>query len=194
MTIPMKTSPLFKSVLLATSLLLSPSAWADDAAPAPAATAPQTATVPWLYEGSDVPVDTSWTFGKLDNGLKYAVKKNVVPAGQVSIRVRIDAGALHEEDSEQGFAHLLEHLSMRGSEYVPDGESKRIWQRLGVVSGSDSNAQTTATQTVYKLDLPNAAGAALDESMKILSGMMRDPRISPSPKTNAPTRTCTATT
>jgi zinc protease len=155
-------------------LALSPAAYAENAAPAATASA----ETPWLYEGSDVPVDTSWTFGKLDNGLKYAVKKNVVPAGQVSIRVRIDAGALYEEDSEQGFAHLLEHIAFRGSEYVPDGESKRIWQRLGVSFGSDSNAQTTPTQTSYKLDLPAADPPKIDESMKIISGMMRAPNIS----------------
>ncbi len=136
------------------------------------------ASVPWLYEGSDVPIDKSWTFGELPNGLRYAVKKNVVPSGQVSIRVRIDAGALHENDDERGFAHLIEHLSFRGSIHVPDGEAKRIWQRFGVTFGSDSNAQTTATQTVYKLDLPSAKPATLNESMKILSGMIRDPRIS----------------
>jgi zinc protease len=158
-------------------IALSPAAYAEDAAPAAEQSKSET---PWLYEGSDVPVDTSWTFGKLPNGLKYAVKKNVVPAGQVSIRVRIDAGALYEEDSELGFAHLLEHLSFRGSEYVPDGESKRLWQRLGVSFGSDSNAQTTPTQTTYKLDLPAADPSKLDESMKILAGMMRAPNISDS--------------
>ena len=156
--------------------LLAPAAYAEDAAPV----AQAQVDVPWLYEGSDVPVDTSWTFGELENGLRYAVKKNVVPQGQVSIRVRIDAGALHEEDDEQGFAHLLEHLAFRGSEFVPDGESKRIWQRLGVSFGSDSNAQTTPTQTTYKLDLPNATAAKLDESMKLVAGMMRAPAITES--------------
>ncbi|MBK7161190.1 MAG: insulinase family protein [Sphingomonadales bacterium] len=147
-------------------------------------TAPVTETkpvsTPWLYENSDVPVDKSWTFGVLDNGLRYAVKKNIVPQGQVSIRVRVDAGALHEEDNELGFAHLMEHLAFRGSEHVPDGEAKRIWQRFGVSFGSDSNAQTTPTQTVYKLDLPNSSPATLDESLKILAGMVRAPNISES--------------
>lgn len=163
-------------LLPALALLALPfTAYAEDAAPPAAAARAET---PWLYENSDVPVDTSWTFGVLDNGLKYAVKHNVVPQGQVSIRVRIDAGALHENDDELGYAHLIEHLSFRGSEYVPDGESKRIWQRLGVSFGSDSNAQTTATQTTYKLDLPNTTPEKLDESMKIVAGMMRAPNIS----------------
>jgi zinc protease len=173
----MKTNPILLAIALALPAL-APAAYANDAAPAAATTAPQSAETPWLYIGSDVPVDTSWTFGVLPNGLKYAVKKNVVPQGQVAIRVRIDAGALYEEDDEQGFAHLLEHLSFRGSEFVPDGESKRIWQRLGVNFGSDSNAQTTPTQTTYKLDLPAADPAKLNESMKIIAGMMRAPNIS----------------
>ena len=134
--------------------------------------------VPWLYENSDLPVHKDWTFGVLDNGLRYAVKKNRVPAGQVSIRVRIDAGSLHEDDDELGYAHLVEHLAFRGSTYVEDGDAKRIWQRFGVSFGSDSNAQTTPTQTVYQLDIPNAGGEVFAESMKILSGMIQNPRLS----------------
>ena len=165
------------NALAVAALLLSTSAYAQTAPAATSAT--KLATQPWLYEGSDVPVDDTWTFGVLPNGLRYAVKKNDIPAGQVSIRVRIDAGALHENNDEQGFAHLIEHLSFRGSTFVPDGEAKRIWQRFGVTFGSDSNAQTTPTQTVYKLDLPNATAEKLDESVKIISGMIRNPRISP---------------
>ena len=136
------------------------------------------AQLPWLYEGSDVPVDKSWTFGVLNNGLRYAVKRNGVPPGQVSIRVRMDVGSLMEKDDEQGFAHFMEHLSFRGSKYVPDGEAKRVWQRLGATFGSDSNAETTPTQTVYKLDLPNANPISLEESIKIISGMITAPGLS----------------
>lgn len=132
---------------------------------------------PWLYKGSDVPVDTEWRFGTLPNGIRYAVRRNGVPPGQVSVRVRIDAGSLMETDAERGYAHFLEHLSFRGSTFVPDGEAKRMWQRLGATFGSDSNAQTSPTQTVYKLDLPSATRAGLDESLKILSGMMAGPII-----------------
>ena len=132
---------------------------------------------PWLYENSDVPIDPAWRFGTLSNGLRYAVRRNGVPPGQVSIRLRIDAGSLMERPDELGYAHYIEHLSMRGSRHVPDGESKRIWQRLGVTFGSDSNAQTTPTGTTYALDLPQATQASLSESMKILAGMMTDPNI-----------------
>lgn len=137
----------------------------------------QVDTSPWLFKGSDIPPDPEWHFGRLPNGLRYAVRRNGVPPGQVAVRVRIDAGSLYETDDEQGFAHLIEHLSFRGSKYVPDGETKRVWQRLGATFGSDSNASTTPTQTVYKLDLPGATEAKLDESLKIFSGMMAEPAI-----------------
>ena len=146
-------------------------------APPPAAVPPGVDPSPWLYKGSDIPQDKAWSFGRLPNGVRYAVRRNGVPPGQVAVRVRIDAGSLYEQDSEQGFAHFIEHLSFRGSRYVADGEAKRVWQRLGATFGSDSNASTTPTQTLYKLDLPGATEAGLDESMKIMAGMMAAPTI-----------------
>ncbi|MBN8814080.1 MAG: insulinase family protein [Sphingomonas sp.] len=175
------------SLLVAVTLSLSLPAIAQTvakkkpaAAPTPVATAasgirPEVDRSPWLFKGSDITPDLNWHFGTLPNGLRYAVRKNGVPPGQVSIRVRIDAGSLYENDSEQGFAHFMEHLVFRGSAYVVDNEAKRTWQRLGATFGSDTNASTTFTQTVFKLDLPSATPDTVDESLKILSGMMEAP-------------------
>jgi zinc protease len=38
---------------------------------------------PWLYQGSDIPHDKEWSFGTLSNGLRWAVRANSVPPGQV---------------------------------------------------------------------------------------------------------------
>jgi zinc protease len=146
-------------------------------APAARATVAKAPATSWLYRGSDIPPDREWVFGELANGLRYAVRKNGVPPGQISIRLAIDAGSLNERKGEAGFAHFNEHLSFRGSKYVPDGEAKRLWQRLGATFGSDTNAATTPTQTIYKLDLPSATPAGLEESVKVLSGMMAAPDI-----------------
>jgi len=162
----------------AAALLLLPLAASAQGNSAPTSATLQTASSDWLYAGSDIPRDTAWQFGVLPNGVRYAVRNNGVPPGQVSIRVRMDVGSMFETEEERGYAHLLEHLTFRGSEHIPDGEAKRIWQRFGVTFGSDSNAQTTPTQTVYQLDLPSVTPANLDESMKLLSGMVREPRIS----------------
>ena len=85
----------------------------------------------------------------MPNGLRYAVRNNRVPPGQVSIRVRIDAGSLHEQDNERGWAHFVEHMLFRGTENYPDRRAREIWQELGASFGSDSNAHTSATDTVY---------------------------------------------
>ena len=133
---------------------------------------------PWIYENSDVPRDEEWLFGKLDNGVRYGVRENGVPPGQVSIRVRIDAGSLYENDNELGYAHLLEHLLFRESKYLGPAEAIPTWQRLGATFGSDTNAETSPTHTVFKLDLPDVDAAKLDESMRLLSGMIREPVLS----------------
>src|SRR3546814_6713301 len=92
----------------AAALLLAPlAAGAQDSASA--ATAQSRAkNADWLYAGSDIPRDTAWQFGVLPNGVRYAVRNNGVPPGQVSIRVRMDVGSMFETDEERGYAHLLE--------------------------------------------------------------------------------------
>ena len=174
--------------LVSSSVLVAHSLAAQDIAPLPQAEQPVAAPdpqflqtegeTPWLYEDSNIPVDREWQFGKIDNGLRYAVRANGVPPGQVSLRVRIDAGSLHEEDSEQGYAHLLEHLLFRESKYLNVGEAIPRWQRLGATFGHDTNASTSPTATVYNIDLPAVTAETLEESFKLLSGMIREPVLS----------------
>ncbi|HYE26949.1 MAG TPA: insulinase family protein, partial [Allosphingosinicella sp.] len=96
----------------------------------------------WFYRGTDIPPDPAWTFGTLPNGLRYAVRRNALPEGQVSVRLRIDAGSLHEADEERGWAHFVEHMAFRGTRDFRDGEARETWQRLGASFGSDTNAST----------------------------------------------------
>ncbi|MBA4760319.1 pitrilysin family protein [Sphingomonas sp.] len=171
-----RVRPLALPLLLIAAAL--PALGQSSAPAAQTAAAPVTVDkTPWLYKGSDIAHDPAWRFGTLPNGLRYAVRKNDVPPGQVAVRLHIAVGSLMEQESEKGFAHLLEHLSFRGSSKIPDGESKRVWQRLGVTFGSDSNASTTPVSTTYKLDLPEATEASLDQSMMILADMMAAPNI-----------------
>ncbi len=50
---------------------------ADPLAPLPPI--PGVDQTPWLYKGSDLPQDKMWKFGRLANGLRYAVRRNGVP-------------------------------------------------------------------------------------------------------------------
>lgn len=163
-------------------LLLAGPVLAQPAAPAPATAAPATQAsgdTGWFYRGSDIPPDPAWRFGTLPNGLHYAVRRNALPAGQVSIRVRIDAGSMHETDIERGWAHFLEHMLFRGTQNYPDRRAREIWQQLGASFGSDTNARTDATNTVYVLNLPHAAREPLDTSLAVLAEMMSQARIEP---------------
>ncbi|HNJ47957.1 MAG TPA: insulinase family protein, partial [Novosphingobium sp.] len=147
------------ATLVPAALILAP-------LPAPAAPPPAAAgdATPWLYRGSDVPQDKEWVFGELPNGLRYAVRRNGVPPGQVSIRIRMDVGSLYEQENEKGYSHLLEHLVFRQSKYLGDGQAIPTWQRLGATFGSDTNAQTGPISTTFKLDLPGVPPVSLDES------------------------------
>ncbi len=187
MTTPTRAArSLFCLLLLAQApipLLLVQEAHAQSAPVQPVAPAAAPAigqADPWLYRGSDIPRDPEWFFGELSNGVKYAVRKNGVPPGQVSIRIRVDAGSLYETDSERGYAHLLEHMLFRQSKYIPEGTAIAAFQRLGATFGSDTNAVTSTTQTVFKLDLPNATPTSLDETFKLMSGMVTAPTLSAS--------------
>ena len=131
----------------------------------------------WLYRGSDIARDPAWRFGTLGNGMRYAVRRNALPAGQVAIRIRVDVGALHEADNERGWAHFVEHMLFRGTENYPDRRAREIWQQLGASFGSDSNARTDATNTVYMLNLPHAAREPLDTSLAVLAEMMAAARF-----------------
>ena len=135
---------------------------------------------PWLYLGSDVPHDKEWFFGTLPNGLRWAVRHNGVPPGQVSIRIRMDVGSVNETAQEAGFAHLIDHLVFRQSKYLGEAQAIPTWQRLGATLGADTNAETTPIHTVFKIDLPDATPATLDTSFKLLSGMMMAPTLSES--------------
>ena len=169
-------------------LLAAPPAPAGPTPAAPSALPPlPPQDAPWLYRGSDVPHDRAWIFGELPNGLRWAVRANSVPPGQVSIRIRIDAGAIHEKPEEAGFAHLIEHLVFRQSRYLGQSQAIPTWQRLGATFGSDTNAETSPTATTFKIDLPDASPASLEESLKLLSGMMAAPNLSESDiRTEAP--------
>lgn len=125
-------------------------------------------TAPWNAETSDLEPDNSIVYGKLPNGLRYAIRPNQRPQNQVVVRMALDFGSAVETDEEQGLAHFIEHMAFNGSTNVPEGEMVKMLERLGLSFGADTNASTGYTQTQYKLDLPKADPALIERALFLM--------------------------
>ncbi|MGH6909764.1 MAG: M16 family metallopeptidase, partial [Phenylobacterium sp.] len=122
----------------------------------------------WPQESSDVKADPDIRFGALPNGMRYAIRRQTIPAGQAAVRLWFDAGALDETDAQQGLAHFLEHMAFNGSKAVPEGDMVKILERLGLAFGADTNASTGFDETIYKLDLPKTDDETVDTALMLL--------------------------
>jgi zinc protease len=122
----------------------------------------------WAQDYAGRPADPAVRFGRLANGMRFAILKNATPAKQVSLRLRIGSGSLSERDNQQGLAHFLEHMAFKGSKHVPAGDMVQILQRKGLSFGADTNAETDQEQTVYKFNLPQNDEDSLDTGLMLL--------------------------
>jgi len=122
----------------------------------------------WPQDFTDIRPDPLIRFGRLPNGMRYALMHNATPSGQASFRLRFAVGSLMESDAQQGLAHFLEHMAFDGSTHVPTGEMIKILERHGLAFGADTNASTDWTETVYQLDLPKTDDDTVDTSMMLL--------------------------
>jgi zinc protease len=150
-----------------TSLLALAACLAFAPTPASSQTRPA-ATQAWPQAASDLAADPDVRFGALPNGMRYAIRRNATPPGGASLRLRIDAGSLHEAEDQRGLAHFLEHMVLNGTANVPEGEFVRRLERHGLRFGPDTNASTEFQQTVYKLDLPRTDAETVDTALFLL--------------------------
>ena len=110
----------------------------------------------------DLQRDPAEASGTLDNGLRYVLIEQREEPGRVSLRLLVKAGSLHEEETERGLAHFVEHMAFRGTTRQPQGRTMDVFERLGLKTGADTNAWTAQDATCYKLDIPDADEAALE--------------------------------
>jgi len=154
------------SLLLALSPLALTTALAAQDSPATAA-AEAPAPV-WAFESSDVPVDPGFVFGRLDNGMRYVIRRNATPQGTAMVRMRIDSGSLEEREDERGLAHYLEHMAFNGSTGIPEGEMVKLLEREGLAFGADTNASTGFESITYMLNLPRNDEKLLDTALMLM--------------------------
>ena len=149
------------------------------ASPAGSSPAGVERTLPWNAETSDLEADATVVYGRLSNGLRYAIRPNQRPQNQVLVRMAIDFGSAAEADDEQGLAHFIEHMSFNGSTNVPEGEMVKMLERLGLSFGADTNASTGYTQTQYKLDLPKSDPRLIERALFLMRETAREVTFNP---------------
>ena len=153
---------------LVLSLAALPAVAVSQAQPVAVTQATAQPSDPWAQAASDIPADANVRFGQMANGMRYAILRNATPPGQASLRLRIDAGSLMENEDQLGLAHFMEHMAFNGTTNVPENELLRILERLGLAFGADTNAGTGFDQTYYQLELPRTNDETVDTALHIM--------------------------
>ena len=122
----------------------------------------------WPHESSDIQLDDRIHFGNFDNGLRFAWVSNPEPNDRCYLRLHVNVGSLAETGPEQGMAHFLEHMAFNGSENFEAGTLIEWFQDHGMNFGADTNAHTSFSETVYKLDLPHSDEKTLREGLTVM--------------------------
>ncbi len=116
----------------------------------------------------DVPTDPDVRMGTLSNGLKYYIKKNGKPENRAELRLAVNAGAMQEDDDQQGLAHFVEHMAFNGSDNFEKSELVDFLESVGTKFGPDLNAYTSFDETVYMLQVRTDEEDLLNKGMLIL--------------------------
>ena len=130
--------------------------------------APGAGPVPWPHERGDLAPDPAITWGRLPNGLRYAVRANALPRGRISLCLMVDAGSRLERDDQLGYAHFVEHMAFKGTRHFPAGTLVKTLQRHGMAFGAEVSAFTTLTTTYYNLNLAGNTPEKLAEGLQVL--------------------------
>ena len=115
-----------------------------------------------------LPVSPRIIKGTFDNGIRYIIRKNVKPENRAELRLVINAGSILEDDNQQGFAHLAEHMAFNGTEDFKKQEIIDYIESIGMKFGAHLNAHTSFDETVYKLQLPTDDKKTLETGVHIL--------------------------
>ncbi|MXW61371.1 MAG: hypothetical protein F4Y27_14165 [Acidimicrobiaceae bacterium] len=116
-----------------------------------------------------LPADPAVRIGALDNGLTYYLRCNDSPGGNLTLRLAVNAGSLHEAEPGSGVAHFLEHMLFNGTEKYPGNELTDALQHIGVEFGPDINAYTSYDETVYELETRVDDEEAVDTAFDVLA-------------------------
>ncbi|MCF8298612.1 MAG: insulinase family protein [Saprospiraceae bacterium] len=124
---------------------------------------------PKSSEGKPLPIDPLVVYGKLDNGLTYYIRKNELPKDRAQFWLTVKAGAIDENDDQNGLAHFCEHMAFNGTKNFEKKEIINYLQRVGMKFGPEINAYTSYDLTNYMLQkVPIDVKENIDTSLQII--------------------------
>jgi len=102
----------------------------------------------------------------LDNGLHVLIK-NIPHLPRVALQLWYNVGSKHEGATERGMAHLLEHMTFKGTEWLSESDINLITHKIA----GYSNAFTSYDYTSYIFQVPSNR---LTEPLSILADCMKN--------------------
>ncbi|MDR1893446.1 MAG: insulinase family protein [Spirochaetales bacterium] len=124
-----------------------------------------------------LPLEESVITGRLDSGLTYYIRQNREPEGRASLRLVVRAGSNAEEDDQQGYAHLTEHMAFNGTRNFEKTQVVRYLESIGMTFGPDVNAYTSFDETVYMLEIPTDDSEIVEQAFQILEDWSHDLKL-----------------
>ena len=81
----------------------------------------------------------------------------------------VNAGAINENEDQNGLAHFCEHMAFNGTKAFPDKGILNYLQSIGVSFGGGLNAYTSSALTCYTLNnVPTVREGYIDSSLLVL--------------------------
>ena len=140
------------------------------ATPTPTPTPEPTAeATPGPEVDAPLPFDPSVVRGTLSNGMSYYIRPNEEPRGRAHISLAVKAGSVHEEESQRGLAHFVEHMAFNGTERFAKQEIVDYLESIGSGFGHDLNARVGFDDTLYFLEIPTDDPEITETAFQILS-------------------------
>lgn len=108
------------------------------------------------------------TIGKLKNGITYYIYKNAKPEKRLELMLAVNAGAVLEDDDQNGLAHFCEHMAFNGTKTFPKQQLVSFLESTGIRFGADLNAYTNQDETVYMLTIPLDKPETMEKGFQVL--------------------------
>lgn len=115
-----------------------------------------------------VPFNPAVKKGMLKGGIPYYILENHKPSKRLDLILTVNAGAVLEEDDQDGLAHMCEHMAFNGTQLFPKQELVKFLESTGIRFGADLNAYTNQDETVYMLTVPLENSQSLIKGVQVL--------------------------